>query len=64
MLQSEWKSPWGQEVRRGLAGGEASDLVGPGREGGRGEEGRGRAAREVRSERDQGVVRQFRDGTG
>lgn len=42
VLQSEWKSPWGQEVHRGLAGGEASDLVSPGGEGGRGVEGRGR----------------------
>lgn len=58
MLQSEWKSPWGQEVRRGLAGGEASDLVSPGREGGRGGEGR------ERSERDRGVVRQSWDGVG
>lgn len=41
MLQSEWKSPWGQEVRRGLAEGEASDLVSPGREGEEGRGGRG-----------------------
>lgn len=45
MLQSGWKSSWGHEVRRGLAGGEASDLVSPGRrEGGR-EGGKGKGVR-------------------
>ena len=40
VLQSEWMSPWGQEVHRGLAREGASELLSPGGEGGR-EGGRG-----------------------
>lgn len=59
VLQSEWKSTWEQEVRRGPAGGGASDLVSPGRE-----EGEERGVVGERSEQDQGMVTQSWDGIG